>query len=299
MSVLRRCLLAAAVAFACPAAAQETAQTADSQIVVTGKRDLDREVADFVEALTPKAGKDQLGRFETAICPATMGFSANQQRAIVERLRSVARAAKIEVAGPGCRANLVVLAAHDKRALIEMLARRHPQYLGELSSFEIRRLARGPGPAAAWYIAGPPRTADGTDLSTGSYQGKGAGFYVNRGSRAGSRVTAPVRPQMAVAVLVIENQALVGLTTTQIADYAAMRTLLRADPVALAGSATPTILKILDAPMGSDVPVTLTSWDLGMLRAYYASPLNVRAAAQRSAIRRQLGDTIATPAAPD
>ena len=57
---------------------------------------------------------------------------------------------------------------------------------------------------------------------------------------------------------------------TQVADYAAMRIFARTDPAKLKGSA-PTILDILEAPMGSAVPVTLTDWDLGFLRSLYAS----------------------------
>jgi hypothetical protein len=40
------------------------------------------------------------------------------------------------------------------------------------------------------------------------------------------------------------------------------------------------------------VPLTLTNWDRGLLRAYYDSPLNRRAHAQRAAIRRELGDAV-------
>jgi hypothetical protein len=289
MPVLHRCLLAAAAfALAPAAAAQEEAPQPDSPIVVTGTRDLDREVADFVAALTPVAGQGQLARFEATICPAASGFAPAQKLAVIERIRRVAKAAKLGLGGPKCRANLVVLVTQDKKVLIETLARRHPQYLSGLSNSEIKRLARSPGPAAAWHLAGPPRNADGAELISDN----GAGVYVNRTTRSQSRITQAVRPQTAAAVVVIESRALAGLTTIQVADYAAMRTLLRADPNALGTSAAPTILKVLDAPMGSEVPMTLTRWDLGMLHAYYDSPLNLRAASQRSAIRKQLGESV-------
>jgi hypothetical protein len=38
--------------------------------------------------------------------------------------------------------------------------------------------------------------------------------------------------------------------------------------------------------MGSEVPITLTEWDLGFLRSLYAMPPNMRAGAQRDAIGR-------------
>jgi hypothetical protein len=285
--LVRRCLFSIALVMAPAAAAQEAPQTPAPEIVVTGQRDLDQEVADFVQALTPAApGAKQLSRFEHRICPAAAGLSPEQNRVVVERIRRVAKAAGLGVDKPKCRANIVVLLTRDKRALIETLARRHPAYLGDLSRREVRRLAETPGPAAAWHLAGPPRTADGTELPEQD------GVFINRTTRVASRITMAVRPQTAAAIVVVETGALTGLTTTQLADYAAMRTLVRSDPAALTASAAPTILKALDAPMGSEVPVTLTRWDMGALRAAYESPLNLRAAAERSEIQRRLAESL-------
>ena len=50
----------------------------------------------------------------------------------------------------------------------------------------------------------------------------------------------------------------------------------------------------IEAPMGSEVPLSLTSWDMGLLRAYYQSRPELRANAQRSEIRRGLGKTLTT-----
>ena len=67
------------------------------------------------------------------------------------------------------------------------------------------------------------------------------------------------------------------------ADDARAETLLAAART----SATVTdghILRVLDAPMGTAVPITLTSWDFGFLRGLYDAQANLRSAAQRSAI---------------
>ena len=49
-----------------------------------------------------------------------------------------------------------------------------------------------------------------------------------------------------------------------------------------------TILKVLEAPMGSEVPLTMTAWDLSFLKGLYAATNNLYAASQRSEIRRQI-----------
>lgn len=88
------------------------------------------------------------------------------------------------------------------------------------------------------------------------------------------------------------SDALAGLTLVQLANYAAMRAFARTDPARLAQSAAPTILHVLDAPIGSAVPVTLTQWDLSFLRALYASSANNYATRQRSEMRRLVRDDL-------
>jgi len=112
--------------------------------------------------------------------------------------------------------------------------------------------------------------------------------FVNRTTVQSSRITAADRPVFDAAALVVEQRALDGLSTTQLADYAAMRLFAKTEPQRLAASEAPTILKILDAPMGTEIPLTLTDWDLSFLRGLYASPANLYAGSQRSSITKQI-----------
>lgn len=269
-------------------AVQQTTSPDNSEIIVTGMGEVDREIRAFVDALTIAPVGGQISRFEARpVCPLAVGLSPAQREAVVARMRRVAEAAGIAVGGAACTPNVLVIAAPDKRALIEGLEREHPYILGDLSDRDIRRLADSPGPAAAWQLQGPPVNADGVELSTQD------GAYTNRSIWARSpRIRAPARPQFAASVVVVERSALVGLTTTQLADYAAMRAFAQTDPSQLADSAAPTILKVLEASMDSAVPITLTEWDLGFLRALYRGTDNLYAAAQRSEIRRRLGEEL-------
>jgi hypothetical protein len=273
-------LFSAAVVLAPPALAQEARQPAgDQEIVVTGNANVERQLSEFVGALTQAPVAGQLSRFETDVCPTVVGVSPEHKAALVARMRTVAKAVGLAVGGPGCVPNVLVVVTADKRAFLEALRKKHAYYFGEMSTSAIKRLIAEPGPAAAWQVDGPLRNADGQELSDN------AGVAVNRTTRIGSRLSAGARPQFAAAAVVVESKALEGLTTTQLADYAAMRAFTRADPSKLPVS-TPTILTILEAPMDSEVPITLTSWDLAFLRSFYAAPPNLTAASQRSQIRR-------------
>lgn len=286
MPALLRSLLIAAALLA-PAAA--FAQDSEPQIVVTGQRPSKAAIESFVDATVPRRpGQSQLARFHWAICPLAGGMLPAQGAAVEQRIRTVARAAGIDVAGDRCTPNLVVIVTPDKPAFLAALLKRRPEYFEELTREQRRALNDPANPVAAWHVNGPPLTADGMEM----HYDASAGYYVNRTTDPPSRIGFAARPQFAAAIVVIEERALDGLTTTQLADYAAMRTLVASDPARLGGSTAPTILRIIDAPMGAEVPITMTSWDFGVLKSFYASDPTVSAASQRSDVRRRLGDQL-------
>jgi hypothetical protein len=186
-----------------------------------------------------------------------------------------------------CRANVVVMVTLDKRRLIEQLARRFPAYLGELSSRQVASLAQSAEPTALWHLDGLV-DADGRELD-----GTGGNVVVQRTTHRGSRITDQAHREFTGSVLIVEARALTGLSTIQLADYAAMRTFTGADPARLPNRGLPTILTMIEAPMDSAVPLTLTSWDLAFLQSFYASDVNIHAPGQRGEIqagmRRALG----------
>jgi hypothetical protein len=276
------------IALACACAAPAPAQTPPSgneqaPIVVQGRRDQDTEIRELVDALPPAWVGGHISRFEHSACPAVLGLPPTMRTLVVERMRAVARAGGVPVGNPGCQPNVVVMVTADKRQLIELLARRFPNYLGELSDTQIARLARSPAPAALWHLNGMV-DADGAGLSS-----PGEPYQVHRTTHAASRLTDQAHMEFIGSVLIVESRALAGLSTTQFADYAAMRTLTGADPARLPDRNLSTILTSLDAPMGSQIPLTLTSWDLAFLESIYASDANRYAPGQRREIRAAMG----------
>ncbi len=270
--------LAALLATAAPAA-----EPKDEPIVVTAT--IDREIADFVEAITDVPGRDQLSRFERAVCPLVAGVSQPRKDAIAQRMRQVAAAVGIKTGKSGCSPNVLVLVTPDKKALIEKFVRLYPDSMADLSRADRRALIASTEPAVAWHMNGPQLDADGVELAE-----RNSGVIINRTAGSASRITAPVRPQFDAAVVVIDSAELTGLTTTQLADYASMRAFLDSDPAKLKGSGISTILRILHAKDDEEVPVTLTEWDLNALRGFYSVNRNITAAAQRTGVRKEIKD---------
>lgn len=276
--VIGSAILSAAL-FATAADAQEQVpDPAGSEIVVTGNRDREEQVRDFVDALTPSPG-GSIPRFIDAVCPTVTGLGPGPKQAVIDRLRVVAAAADIPVGPAGCTPNMFVIATPDKRAFIELLSRKRPQSFGLMSAREIRRLARSEGPAAAWQLEGPV-TAGGVPLQ---YDER-LGAYKNSTTEAASRISGVARRAFDAAALVVETGALDGITSVQLADYAAMRLFAKLDPARLPADAPSTILAALTTPMGKPVAVTMTGWDLGLLRGLYAVTPNLSPTSQRSRI---------------
>jgi hypothetical protein len=270
----------AAASLCSPAAGQDVPNGADqAPIIVEGRRDRDVEIRELVESLTPAPANGHVSRFEHAACPAVLGLPPAQKAQVAARMRAVGEAAGVPMGSANCRANVVVFVTSDKRQLLEQLARRYPYYLGELPGSRLTRLMQSPEPTALWHLNGLV-DADGRELLA-----TGGNVAVNRTTRASSRITDLAHQEFMGSVLIVEARALTGLTTTQFADYAAMRTFTGADPARLPNRGLPTILTVIDAPMDSAVPVTLTSWDLAFLESLYASDVNIRAPGQRGEIQ--------------
>jgi hypothetical protein len=272
------CFIWAAALFAGgPAAAQDNGAE-QAPIVVEG-RSPELAISALIDSLPPASADGHINRFEHEACPAVLGLSPTQRFAVVRRMRAVGAAAGVPMGPADCRPNVLVLITSNKRQFIEQLANRFPAYLGELSSRQIRRLMQQPGPTALWHLNGMI-DADGRQRFGGSDS-----VPELRTTRQASRIADQAHWEYVGSVLVVEAGALDGLSTVQLADYATMRTFTGADPARLPDRGLATILTLLDAPMGSAVPITLTPWDLTFLESLYASDANRYAPGQRGEIR--------------
>lgn len=263
------------------------ASAQDEDLVVTARRLREQTVHDFIAALSgPTVGgpTDPIGRLDGApVCPGTVGLAKERNAAIDARIRRVAGAVGMKTGPAGCRPNIVLIFTRDKEAMIAALRRGQGDYFRDGSGADIQ-LPKQPGPVAAWHVE---RVVDRHGQAVAYDEDNG--YYVLASSTAGtSPIVTAVRTAFAAAVVVIETGAIAGLTTDQIADYAAMRAFTRADPARVKRLGANTILSAIEAPEGTPVPLTLTQWDLAYLRALASTPLYNRGARQRTDIRRAM-----------
>lgn len=284
-TLFRVCLGLSALCTTATAIAQDVPDASSSPIVVTGRKNMDQRIRAFADTLQDARGLDQIGRFETqGICPAVLGIVDQQGRQVEARMRRVAGTVGIPLAGAKCTPNAIVVVTDDKRRFIERLQHKRPYWFVSLSLGAVRRLARAPGPAAVWHVEGT-LNGDGLDLGVRDYYGASS---VNQTFHAPSLITAATRPHFDAGILVLDIKALEGLSTTQLADYAAMRIFAPTDPAKLAAPFDVTILRILDAPRGTALPLSLTHWDVGLLKGLYSARDNLYSGSQKNEIRKQI-----------
>lgn len=276
------------------AAAPPAAQPDTSEIVVQGTRIGKQQIRDFVKSVTDVPYGGQVARFHAAACPSAVGLSPAFNAAVVERMRQVATAAGVRLARPPCTPNVFLIVTNDKRSAIEALERQYPAYFDGLSSKDVHDLAFAPEPAVAWQVRSR-LSADGDLLEKPA----GTDTYRVQGTFNPSRIKTSTKPTFMASLVVVDIKAAAGLTTTELADYAAMRAFAAADPGRVIKTGVPTILGVLGQPDNAALPITLTYWDLGLLKALYSTDNSYYARYQRGemeqVVRKELQQAGADP----
>ena len=257
------------------------------EIVVQGMRVNKQKVREFIRAVTEAPYEGQLGRFHAAACPVAMGLSDIQNARVAGRMRQVAQAAGIRVAPLHCKPNIFVIVTADRRAALDELDRRFPMYFNGMNSREVAALKASTAPAVAWQVSSR-LSADGQPLE----KPLGVDYYRVSGTDNPSRIRSVTEPTFLVSVVAIDLKAAGGLTTTELADYATMRTFASTDPERIVRTGAPTILGVLAQPDDKPLPVTLTYWDLAFLKSLYATDNAYYARYQRSDMERVIQEEL-------
>ena len=250
-------------------------------IIVEGQRNPAKTIDNFVRDLTPAPMGGQLGRFEDPVCPVVLGMPAREAKLIHDRLRQVAGAVGMKVAPARCVPNLYLLVGGTKKEVIDGLDRKFPALLTGLSRRQIGALKQVPGPAVSWQIL-DRIGADGMPLSLARMAPDAEPVRIVRGVGGISRISEQTKVKFVASLIMFEASALDGVTTRQLADYAAMRTFAATDPGSTGRLPASSILELFQPGASpAEAPASVTWWDFAFLKSLYASTTAVTATAQR------------------
>lgn len=278
--MVRMVLIGFALAIAAAGTAQAQDRPADDPgIVVRGQKGVPpREARKFVRQVVTST-EGQLARFVDPVCPFVLGLPRQYASIVEDRIRADARQAGIEAADAGkCQPNLVVMVADDADAVVKKLRKRFGGLFRGVSTEEMSRAMRD-GPVHVWSTVEVRNENGQAPRQTESDGPPTLRVY------GASIVDLQTRQAVLQSIMVLDANALLGKTLTQISDYVAMRTLAGARPPRQGVEAN-TILTLFDAQAAP--PPAMTGIDRGFLTGLYKVRPNGTSVTQMSTISRQI-----------
>jgi len=294
---LRGLIAVAALAAGAPGAAQdppaapntapaETAPApgADTTIVVTGKaeppahNDVYDQAQDVSRVDPHMVYEVALPRFAVPLCPGVMGLEAKYAQAMADRMRSNAMRLRLPLARPGCSPNVLVAIVDDSQATLTALQHDHPDLFDLVPEAERHELLAGDSPVRVWNNIGVRWTGNGAPPP--GWPKEKASFWGQL-----DRTSLAEAHDIHATLVLFDRSAVLGLTLTQLADYATMRGLSSTRPPT--GDAPLATILSLFAGGPDHAPAELTRFDLGYLRSLYREGANRPAVSKLLAVRRE------------
>jgi hypothetical protein len=262
-------------------AAQEAPQTPAAQrsaqldeVVVEG-RQLEALVRNFVTDVSQPANNRGLARWNRPICVGAVNLRNDVGQYVIDRISDVARELEVEAGEPGCRPNVLIVAAVDGAGLATALVEDRPRNFDlrhngtDAGTRAFRNFRTGDQPVRWWQISMPIDSETGGravrlpgDIDPASGQPSAPEIHVF----AASRLRTQIRDDLVRSVIIVDVDRLGGASLVQLADYLALVALAQVD--AEADTAPyPTILNLFADP--ASAPAGLTGWDRSYLTALY------------------------------
>lgn len=281
-------LLAGLLAGTAPAAALQAQDTPSAseqpEIIVRGEAELETdELRDAVGdiAMRGRSYEHPMARYQSPLCPAVIGMGEAMGGKVVQRIRSNALDAGMEVDEDGCTANALMIVTDDTEKLIEQMRKNHPRLFNTRILREIKAARNRNDGAIVWstYILQGPQgrgKASGTVVSNSL-----EGSFANAGGAAQElRLTFPSRSHIPYStdktstILVFDVDRLDRMHLDQLADFATMRILGSPQPrIEFEEDDAMSILTLFDGEL-EQAPMAMTALDRAYLRGLYAMEPN-------------------------
>lgn len=270
-------------------------------VTVEGQRErkeVEREVSDFVFAVAVRSLHDSLSRWNTPVCPLVAGLPKEQGEFVLARLSQIAREAKAPLAGEHCQANFYIVVTPQPEVLLKKWQARDRRMFDTGNGVgHLRRFLDHPRAVRVWYNVGFAST-DGTPITSDSLAGAlvgttlgmnllMAGIPTNRVSMATRLSYSAVRSLSSVIVVVDVNRVQ-ELSFGQLADYVGMVGLAEVNQDAEVGP-VPTILRLFRP--NPDPPQAMSAWDQAFLASLYG--VDQASVVEQPMMKRSMVSTLA------
>ena len=252
-----------------PAAQTSAAQrsTQLGEVVVEG-RQLEALIRNFVTDVSQPANNRGLARWNGPVCVGAVNLRSEVGQYVIDRISDVARELEVEAGEPGCRPNVLIVAAVDGAGLASALVEDRPRNFDlrhngtDAGTRAFRNFRTGDQPVRWWQISMPINSDNGERAVRLPGDEQPPRIRVV----SASRLRTQIRDDMVRSVIIVDVDRLAGASLVQLADYLALVALAQVDAEADTAS-YPTILNLFADP--ASAPAGLTDWDRSYLTALY------------------------------
>ena len=232
-----------------------------------------------------QSDEEPLARFEDPVCPGVVGLKLEAAEEMVGLI--LARAAEFgrALAPEGsCEANLVVAFVDDGLAFARRMQRDNGWLFAELSQADREMALNDAGPARA-ILRVRARSRDGMPIPRRENM---VDLPQTELWMAHSKIYTATRNDILYALILIDRDAISGMTIGQLADYAAYRSLTRTLPQTPETRAD-SILALFES---AQRPAGLTEFDRAYLAELYDGVPNLPAPARLAQLEAATGRDI-------
>lgn len=214
---------------------------------------------------------EAIARYHDALCPGIIGVQRDSAEMIVGLIRQNAAELGLHLADPEtCEPNLILAVPDDSLAYANALKKRSPELFEDLDLDQRHALFETAGPARA-FAQVITRTRDGM------WVGRQDSLVIPPQAQAWmahSKIYLATRRDIVTTTVLLDRNAVRGLTIAQLADYVTMRA-LGGDAAERLTSRGGTILGLFDG--GGPRPAGLSPADRILLQTIYSTEPNIPA----------------------
>jgi hypothetical protein len=236
-------------------------------------------------AAAPAAARvddEPLARFEDRLCPGIVGLRVDAAETVVGLMRANFEELGLSTAPPSsCSPNVVVAFVDDGAAFLRNLSDRQDLLFADMERAERKSLLAETGPARA-LLKVWTRTRDGMVVSRRDSLTDPPQMQEQM---AHSKIYTAHRKDIVSALVLIDRDAIGGLSLQQLADYATFRALTRTLPPEEARGAS--IVGLFES--GANRPAGLTEFDRKFLDTLYSGVPNLPGSSRLAALTDATG----------
>lgn len=263
-----------------PPASQEGEAIDLGEIEVVSEPLLREQVQSFTrEAMAPPPGRP-LARWDRSICVGAFNLDARYAQFMIDRVVTVANDLGLETRTPGCKPNIMIVAAADADELAQGLVKddapsfRPASSTVSLGQDALERFKTTDAPVRWWHVS-MPVSVDTGDVAVSNFGEVIVGKSDDEGPqplgirvRDASRLRANTRDDLQRATIIIDTSRVGTIGFGALSDYVAMIALAQMAPDADT-SAYDTVLNLFNE--GANRLTGLTQWDRDYLKALYSA----------------------------